>query len=166
MPSQWPVRCSPPLTFHASASSAQNCHTTFVSAVQVRERLRSDSWEGRTAAGDCLGLIAAHCQHNTAADVQAATERPSANGPAPDAWAPSAEEETGRLSLVGFSIDSVLQHGTQLLASGGTVSRATLSAHCSCVGCSGLVATSRGNLQEGSSAHAVRSACPAIGTGV
>lgn len=97
----------------------------------MRERLRSDSWEGRTAAGDCLGLIAAHCQHNTAADVQAAAEQPSASGQAPDARASSTEEEIGRLSLPGFSIDSVLQHGTQLLASGGTVSRATLSAHCS-----------------------------------
>jgi hypothetical protein len=101
-----------------------------LSAVQVRERLRSDSWEGRTAAGDCLGLIAAHCQHNTAADVQAAAEQSSASIQTPDARASSTEEETGRLSLVGFSIESVLQHGTQLLASGGTVSRVALPAHC------------------------------------
>jgi hypothetical protein len=92
------------------------------SNMQVRERLCSDSWEGRTAAGDCLGLIAAHCQHNTVADVQAASKQVNGSSRPPDARVSDVKAERGQLSLQGFSIDRVLQHGTQLLASGGTVS--------------------------------------------
>ena len=101
---------------------ASPCHDVEDDA-QVRERLRSDSWEARTAAGDCLGLIAAHCQHNTVADVQAAGGYSSPSSQPPQACAHDTEPDIGRLSLEGFSIDKVLQHGTQLLASGGTVSR-------------------------------------------
>jgi hypothetical protein len=96
--------------------------------VQVRERLCSESWEGRIAAGDCLGLIAAHCQHNTVADMQAAVGHVIASSEEHDARDPIDESDTAALSLEGFNIDRVLQHGTQLLASGGTVSQTALPA--------------------------------------
>lgn len=96
------------------------CRSDAVNAFQVQERLRSDSWEGRTAAGECLGLIAAHCQHNTVADAQAAAALPAdAISLLPDTT--EAKAVAGLLSLGGFSVDRVLQHGTQLLASGGSV---------------------------------------------
>lgn len=65
-------------------------------------------------------MIAAHCQHNTVADVQTAAAA-SADASAAMHDAAEAKPDARLLSLGGFSVDRVLLHGTQLLASGGTV---------------------------------------------
>ena len=89
---------------------------------QVHERLQSNAWEARRAAGECLGHIAAHCRHHTAADLQAAAALSSASDPAA---APDVQQTTDGtlLSFSRFSIEQVLQRGMLLLASGGKVNR-------------------------------------------
>ena len=92
----------------------------------MRQLLRSKHWDSRVAAGDCLGLIAEHCIHHTAADLlQAApaisavkselkAERDGGPGESP-------EEGDAPLSFQNFDIDRVMTKGSVLLASGGTV---------------------------------------------
>lgn len=93
---------------------------------QVRQLLRSKHWDSRVAAGDCLGLIAEHCLHHSAADLQHAAPFASAVKPEikgePDGG--TVEVKGGSeapLSFQNFEIERVMAKGTVLLASGGTV---------------------------------------------
>jgi len=86
----------------------------------VQQRLRSSKWDSRTAAGECLSQIAAHCQHHSAADLQAAASAAGASTQ-DDVDDGDQKADASLLSFQGFSIDKVLQHGTLLLASGGKV---------------------------------------------
>lgn len=90
----------------------------------MQERLRSSTWETRTAAGECLAQIAAHCQHHSAADLQAAAAAAPQKGVGAQNDATAAGDskpDAGLLSFQGFSIEAVLQRATLLLASGGKV---------------------------------------------
>ena len=81
------------------------------------------------AAGDCLGLIAAHCEHHTTADLQAASGISDAVNADPDGHANGAagsadaagKEAEAPLSFRNFRIEQVMEKGSLLLASGGTV---------------------------------------------
>ncbi len=88
---------------------------------QVQARLRSESWDSRTAAGECLGRIAAHCQHHCAADLAAAARGAAASQKQPEQEQLDAKPDAALLSFQGFSIAQVLERGTLLLASGGQV---------------------------------------------
>lgn len=89
----------------------------------MQQRLRSSKWDSRTAAGECLSQIAAHCQHHSAADLQAAASAaaPAGASTQDDVDDGDKKPDASLLSFQGFSIDKVLQHGTLLLASGGKV---------------------------------------------
>ena len=103
--------------------------TTLFFVRQVRHGLRSKHWDTRVAAGECLGLISAHCEHHTAADLQAASGVSDAVKAAPDGHANGvgpADNDAGReaeapLSFRNFRIEQVMEKGSLLLASGGTV---------------------------------------------
>ncbi len=80
------------------------------------------------AAGECLGLIAAHCEHHTATDLQTASGVSDAVETDPDGHANGAgpSDDAGRvaeapLSFRNFRIEQVMEKGSLLLASGGTV---------------------------------------------
>ncbi|BDA40363.1 TATA-binding protein-associated factor 172 [Coccomyxa sp. Obi] len=94
--------------------------------LQIRPLLQHKRWETRTAAGECIGLIAQHAQHATPADMQAAAAGDSdsfSTGPvkveAGSAASNGMEAAEGTLSLDTFDLDRVLSVGTPLLASGG-----------------------------------------------
>ena len=76
------------------------------------------------AAGECIGLIAEHAQHPTAADVQQAAvsgEAYDVNGASAPAASQSPAAADGLLQLESFDLERVLKMGTPLLASGGEV---------------------------------------------
>lgn len=97
----------------------------------VSGHLRHNEWDARVAAGHCLGLLAEHFTHHTAADLEAA-----AAAGAPDGGEPGVKAEEGAagaggagpadtsshlLSFGSFSVKQVLEQGTPMLASGGEV---------------------------------------------
>ena len=92
--------------------------------LQVQVLLHAKRWETRTAAGECIGLIAEHVQHPAAADLQrvaadcAASPGAHAGGEDADEAAPAGE---GMLSLDAIDMQRVMEQGTPLLASGGQV---------------------------------------------
>ena len=95
---------------------------------QVRQGLRSKQWDTRVAAGECLGLIAEHCEHHTPAEllkaagvVDSVKAEPGdhANGANPGSHAGG--EADAPLSFQNFRIEQVMDKGSLLLASGGTV---------------------------------------------
>lgn len=90
----------------------------------MRQLLRSKHWYSRVAAGDCLGLIAEHCVHHSAAELQRAAGSAAAAQPEPvpgdEPGAPLAESDAP-LSFQSFHIEQVMAKGAVLLASGGTV---------------------------------------------
>ena len=95
---------------------------------QVRQGLRSKQWDTRVAAGECLGLIAEHCEHHTAADLLQATGVVDAIKADPDQHSNGATagdvtggEADAPLSFQNFRIEQVMEKGSLLLASGGTV---------------------------------------------
>jgi hypothetical protein len=95
-------------------------------SLQVQVLLHAKRWETRTAAGECIGLIAEHVQHPTAADLQRAaagcTASPGTQTTTADADA-AAPEGDGMLSLDAMDMQRVMEQGTPLLASGGQVLR-------------------------------------------
>lgn len=92
--------------------------------MQVQPLLNAKRWETRTAAGECIGLIAEHVQHPSVADLQQAAAASVASEDA-HAGPGSAEPELatceGMLALEGLDMQRVLEQGTPLLASGGQV---------------------------------------------
>ena len=90
----------------------------------MRLLLRSKHWDSRLAAGDCLGLIAEHCVHHSAAELQQAAGSAGAvksePGSGDEPGAPLAESDAP-LSFHSFHIEQVMAKGAVLLASGGTV---------------------------------------------
>lgn len=98
--------------------------------------LQHKRWETRTAAGECIGLIAEHAKHATAADMQATAAGESAyvytrSIKLEAGLAASSEAETaeGTLSMDAFDLDRVLSTGTPLLASGGQASFTAFKTH-------------------------------------
>ena len=100
--------------------------------------LRHRDWDARVAAGHCLGLLAEHFSHHTAAELAAAAaaagdavpeqaavkQEAAAAGEA--AAAPVKQEAAGEahlLSFASFDVQQVLSQGTPMLASGGEVRR-------------------------------------------
>ncbi len=113
-------RCIKPCT-------APNLDLCLCSA-QVRHGLRSKQWDTRVAAGECLGLIAEHCEHHTPADLLKAAGVADAVKAEPGDHANGAklggqdgEEADAPLSFQNFRIEQVMEKGSLLLASGGTV---------------------------------------------
>ena len=124
--------CQYLLFCHMIPVCAQCCLCFGSRRAQVRHGLRSKHWDTRVAAGECLGLIAEHCEHHTAADLaKAATSADTvkadpdehANGANPGGQAHG--EDDAPLSFQNFRIEQVMEKGSLLLASGGTVGSAT-----------------------------------------
>ena len=99
------------------------CSNASTVPAQVQPLLHAKRWETRTAAGECIGLIAEHVQHPSVADLQQA----AASLADADAHAgPGRAEQDlavgeGMLALEGLDMQRVLEKGTPLLASGGQV---------------------------------------------
>lgn len=102
----------------------------------VAAHLRHRDWDARVAAGHCLGLLAEHFSHHTAADLAAAAavggavdEQHAAVKQEPAAVAEGAASEVKSeagsqphlLSFACFDVQQVLSQGTPMLASGGEV---------------------------------------------
>ena len=90
----------------------------------VAAHLRHREWDARVAAGHCLGLLAEHFQHSTAADLEAAAV--AGRGGAADAGVKQepgggGDAEAHLLSFASFDVQQVLAQGTPMLASGGEV---------------------------------------------
>ncbi len=100
------------------------------------------------AAGECLGLIAEHCQHHTPADllkaagvVDAVKAEPGdhANGANPGSQ--DSGEADAPLSFQNFRIEQVMEKGSLLLASGGTVRAGSVSLLTAALRCSAAIST-------------------------
>ena len=69
----------------------KRCHLDLLRLLHLRRQLlqlllRSKHWDSRVAAGDCLGLIAEHCVHHSAAELQRAAGSAAAAQPEPDGF--------------------------------------------------------------------------------
>lgn len=83
--------------------------------------LYSKKWEARTAAGECLGLLAEHFVHHTPPDLAAAIGVPLDHCLAAaqlDAAA-GGGQDGGAFSFASFDVGQVLEGGTPLASSSG-----------------------------------------------
>lgn len=129
-----------PDTRHAAAhqiTSIAASHPTQLPAVlaQVSVHLKHKDWDARVAAARCLGLLAEHFVHPTAADLRRAAGPGGAQPPPAQHAQQEVKAEPGAiededavelhmLTFSSFKVGQVLEQGTPLLASWGQVRKA------------------------------------------
>lgn len=88
--------------------------------MQVQLHLYSKKWEARTAASDCIGLLAEHFVHHTPQELAAAAGLPPGSSlDEVPLEADRAPEKDAVLSFAAFDLHKVLESGMPLASSAG-----------------------------------------------
>jgi TATA-binding protein-associated factor len=96
--------------------------------MQVHSLLLHKSWETRTAAGEALGLLADAFPHATVTDLAAAAGVQQRAAEASQPQQNAGGEALQVSALEAFHLQTILDRGTALLASGGKVRSSAKSA--------------------------------------